>query len=421
MDCLIADAVVAPEELATADLYSERTVVRMPYSFTAAGYAGHQQVDDSPAIGGRRGLGLPESAFVMCSFNRLEKLDPGTFALWLQITLRIPHSVLWIYEPDGDSKPLYDADGGAPNHPSHSHSHQRAQLLANAAAAGVPMGRIIFAGKLPKAQHLGRLRRADVFLDGAHYSAHTIAADALWAGLPVLTCPQAAFASRVSASMAIAAGAALLPLPPASSSPYASAAAGASGASGAAAAAGAGSGLPSPQGSLSPTAREAVHVGRVHHHEPDDEAAGKGAAGKGGAGEISSSMEAGSGRAALIAAQRSPTSIRRQIDMVAASWKEYADSAADMGRACHAARAAEGPGLSAGTGQGAEGSAEERERERAREPSGYPYESDGVHGVYSAHIRMQQATHPLFDTASLVRGLEEVLGGLVRSREGGGA
>ena len=181
----------------------------MPYSFTAAGYAGHQEVD---ATLRRSDLGLPARGFVMCSFNRLEKLDEPTFGLWLQLLIRIPGSVLWIYEPDGDAE-----DATAEELRTRSH------LLASAAAAGISASqgsdgslsaaRILFAGRRPKAEHLGRLRQADLFLDGAQYSAHTIAADVLWAGLPLITCPQAAFASRVSASMSIAAGAALLPIP----------------------------------------------------------------------------------------------------------------------------------------------------------------------------------------------------------------
>ena len=42
---------------------------------------------------------------------------------------------------------------------------------------------------------------ADLFLDSAPYNAGTTASDALWAGLPVLTCPGEAFASRVAASV----------------------------------------------------------------------------------------------------------------------------------------------------------------------------------------------------------------------------
>ena len=171
VDYLIADLVVAPPELVSPQLYSE-SMLYMPYSFTAAGYAGHQEVDATLT---RLNLGLPEREFVMCSFNRLEKLDEPTFGLWLELLLRIPGSVLWIYEPDGDGDDATAED-----------LRTRSHLLATAAAAGISAGhrtetadslsdhpsgaRIRFAGRQPKAQHLGRLRQADLFLDGAQYS-----------------------------------------------------------------------------------------------------------------------------------------------------------------------------------------------------------------------------------------------------------
>ena len=97
----------------------------------------------------------------MCTFNRLEKLDERTFTLWLSLLSRIPQSVLWVYEPDGSPEVDAAAEGGADT---------RSHLLANAAAAGISSARLVFAGRLPKAQHLGRLRQADLFLDGAQYS-----------------------------------------------------------------------------------------------------------------------------------------------------------------------------------------------------------------------------------------------------------
>jgi predicted O-linked N-acetylglucosamine transferase (SPINDLY family) len=64
----------------------------------------------------------------------------------------------------------------------------------------------VFAGKLPKAEHLARHRHADLFLDTLRVNAHTTASDALWAGVPVLTCPGEAFQSRVAASLLHATG-----------------------------------------------------------------------------------------------------------------------------------------------------------------------------------------------------------------------
>ena len=74
-------------------------------------------------------------------------------------------------------------------------------LGKEAAARGINPERLVFADRLPLAEHLARHRLADLFLDTLPYNAHTTASDALWAGLPVLTCPGRSFAARVAASL----------------------------------------------------------------------------------------------------------------------------------------------------------------------------------------------------------------------------
>ena len=58
----------------------------------------------------------------------------------------------------------------------------------------------------PLPEHLARHRLADLFLDTLPYNAHTTASDALWAGLPVLTCAGNTFAGRVAGSLLRAIG-----------------------------------------------------------------------------------------------------------------------------------------------------------------------------------------------------------------------
>ena len=60
---------------------------------------------------------------------------------------------------------------------------------------------LVFAPKLPPDQHLARHQLADLFLDTLPYNAHTSCSDALWAGLPVITCYGKAFPGRVAASL----------------------------------------------------------------------------------------------------------------------------------------------------------------------------------------------------------------------------
>jgi predicted O-linked N-acetylglucosamine transferase (SPINDLY family) len=65
---------------------------------------------------------------------------------------------------------------------------------------------LVFAGRQPLDQHLARHRLADLFLDTRYYNAHTTASDALWTGLPVLTCEGETFAGRVASSLLHAVG-----------------------------------------------------------------------------------------------------------------------------------------------------------------------------------------------------------------------
>ena len=76
-----------------------------------------------------------------------------------------------------------------------------ANLRKQAAVRGVDASRLVFAQRMPLEEHLARHRAADLFLDTLPYNAHTTASDALWAGLPVLTCMGEAFAARVAASL----------------------------------------------------------------------------------------------------------------------------------------------------------------------------------------------------------------------------
>jgi predicted O-linked N-acetylglucosamine transferase (SPINDLY family) len=76
-------------------------------------------------------------------------------------------------------------------------------LKREAEARGVPVQRLVFAPRRPLDEHLARHRLADLFLDTLPCNAHTTASDALWAGLPVLTCTGNTFAGRVAASLLV--------------------------------------------------------------------------------------------------------------------------------------------------------------------------------------------------------------------------
>ena len=74
-------------------------------------------------------------------------------------------------------------------------------LRREAQSRGVDPARLIFAPRIAYAEYLARYRLADLFLDTLPFNAGTTASDALWAGLPLITCPGRAFAARMAGSL----------------------------------------------------------------------------------------------------------------------------------------------------------------------------------------------------------------------------
>ena len=172
IDALVADHVVAPPG---TDAEFAEAVLRLPVCY---------QVNDRrrplPAPAARRALGLPERALVLVSFNQTYKLTEPVASAWLDALREHPDAVLWLTVP---------------------HALARRNLLARAAQAGVAAERIVFAPVVPQAAHLARLACADLALDVLPYGSHTTGSDALWAGVPLLTCRGSTFAGRVGASL----------------------------------------------------------------------------------------------------------------------------------------------------------------------------------------------------------------------------
>ena len=179
IDYIVADATVIPEQHRT--FYSEE-VVWLPDCYLIT--------DDRRVIAqrtpSRSECGLPEDGFVFCCFNNTYKLGPETFGVWMRLLTATPGSVLWLSEANATAQ---------------------ANLRREAEQSGVAASRLIFASRLPDvADHLARQRQADLFLDTLPYNAHTTACDALWAGVPLLTCLGTTFVGRVAASLLKAIG-----------------------------------------------------------------------------------------------------------------------------------------------------------------------------------------------------------------------
>jgi protein O-GlcNAc transferase len=170
MDVVLADRIALPADQQA--FFSEK-IVHLPDCYQA-----NDATRIVPPAPTRAEAGLPESGFVFCCFNNSWKIAQPMFDIWMRLLSQTDGSLLWLLDgPHADN------------------------LRAEAKARGVDPGRLVFAPRLPPEQHLARHQLADLFLDTLPYNAHTTCSDALWAGLPVITCYGKSFTGRVASSL----------------------------------------------------------------------------------------------------------------------------------------------------------------------------------------------------------------------------
>jgi predicted O-linked N-acetylglucosamine transferase (SPINDLY family) len=179
VDYLIADSTVIAH--GAENDYAEH-IVRLPHSYLP--FDDRQTI--SERVPSRLELGLPAYGVVFCAFSNHFKITPAIFAIWMRFLRAAPGSCLWLRA----ASPAVISN-----------------LRREALAYGIAAERLVFAALVPQmADHLARMRLADLFLDTAPYNGHATVANALWAGLPVITCLGNTFAGRVAASLLRAAG-----------------------------------------------------------------------------------------------------------------------------------------------------------------------------------------------------------------------
>lgn len=176
MDYIIADPFLIPPEYQKH--YSEKVAYLPSYQANDCRCA----VAETPS---RKRCGLPEEAVVFCCFNQTYKILPDVFEVWMRLLKAVPGSIFWIHA---------------------ANPRAIANLRREAQARGVAPERLIFAETLPLEQHLARMKCADLFLDTLPYNAGTTASNALWVGLPVITCVGKTFSSRMAGSLLNAMG-----------------------------------------------------------------------------------------------------------------------------------------------------------------------------------------------------------------------
>jgi len=178
IDYILADRVVIPED---ERRHYDEQVVYLPHSYQA----NDRKRAIADQVPSRAELGLPADGFVFCNFNQSYKITPYVFDRWMKILSAVEGSVLWLL---------------------HSAPPFRDNLTRAAQAHGIAPERVVFGASLPLERHLARLKQADLFLDTLPYNAHATASDALWAGVPLLTCRGTTFPGRVAASLLDAVG-----------------------------------------------------------------------------------------------------------------------------------------------------------------------------------------------------------------------
>jgi protein O-GlcNAc transferase len=176
-DYIISDHFISPPD--STSVYAEK-IAALPLV-----YQPNDRLRPVGPIPDRQACDLPAGQFVFCCFNQTYKITPAVFAIWMRILKAMPDSVLWLMECNRWAKQ---------------------NLQREAEQAGIDQSRLVFAARVPIDAHLARHAYADLFLDTLPYNAHTTCSDALWMGLPVLTCTGETFASRVAGSLLNAAG-----------------------------------------------------------------------------------------------------------------------------------------------------------------------------------------------------------------------
>lgn len=174
----ITDRVATPPS--QRDYWSE-ALIFLPDTFYI--YDAAEPLVDVPIT--RADCGLPETGIVFCAFHNHYKIDPGIFDSWMRILHKVPGSVIWLAGRDHVAME---------------------NLKREATVRGIDVARLCFAPIESRERYRARFRLADLYLDTRYFTAMTTACDALWAGLPLITCPGEGFTSRVSASLLTAIG-----------------------------------------------------------------------------------------------------------------------------------------------------------------------------------------------------------------------
>ena len=147
----------------------------------------------------RRAAGLPtdSSRPVLCAFNQLKKVDPTAWRVWMQVLSRVPEATLWLSGYHGGTARGQAEQAARVKEVRPPHT-LRENVQLEMGGHGRSQDQIVFANwTSSRKAHLERLSsNSDVFLDTLHFTAGSVAVDALRGGVPVVTCPRETSSSR---------------------------------------------------------------------------------------------------------------------------------------------------------------------------------------------------------------------------------
>ena len=128
----------------------------------------------------RHKLQIPPGKFVYCCLSKLSKISPKIFHIWAEILRETPNAILWLI-----SRPI-----------------ESVEFIQNTTDALGLTNQILISSPLSRPDYLKYAPNiCDLFLDTSPYNAHTVAAEMLSRGLPVLTKRGDSLAGRVAASL----------------------------------------------------------------------------------------------------------------------------------------------------------------------------------------------------------------------------
>jgi len=180
---MTTDRVTAPPPI-MLEGYSEKASY-MPWTYFANSYHHHFAGIEAAAKTSATVRPVVGPSVLVSSFNQFYKMDPTTFAVWMNSLRRSKDAYLWLL--------AYSVEGVG-------------HLSSEAKSRGMAQARVAFSETADKAVHLARITAADLSVDTLKCNGLTTTTDTMFFSVPGITMPIEKMAARAAASIAWAGG-----------------------------------------------------------------------------------------------------------------------------------------------------------------------------------------------------------------------